>query len=237
MSKGCVYLVKNYTGYKISFTKKILKYAIEDLNRSSIGELFIFVKGIIVNKPKKIKEIISNKIKKYIIRKDLYNLTDIVVENIFNGIKGKFYKDILKIEPNDYNDDDNTYPQANLQNEYDSDLENNSPNEFYNDSENDSESDFEDDYEDYYEDDSESDSESDSQNDSESDSQNEFVVQKIISYEGNVEFPKKMRFRIRWKGYSSKDDTMEPIKNLIGCHIFIKYINDNKKLHKLKKFI
>jgi len=46
-----------------------------------------------------------------------------------------------------------------------------------------------------------------------------------------------MRFRIRWKGYSSKDDTMEPIKNLIGCHIFIKYINDNKKLHKLKKFI
>jgi hypothetical protein len=202
MSKGCVYFVKNYTGYKISFTKKILKYAIEDLDRSSIGELFIFVKGIIVNKPKKVKEIISNKIEKYRIRKDLYNLPDIVIENIFNGIKGKFYKDILEIEPNDYNDDDyNTNSQR--------DLQNNSPNEF----------------------------ESDSESDSQSDQENEFVVEKIISYEGNVEFPKKMRFRIRWKGYSSEDDTMEPIENLIGCIVFIKYINDNKELHKLKKFI
>lgn len=82
-----------------------------------------------------------------------------------------------------------------------------------------------------------SDSELDNESESESDSE-EFEVEKIVRHEGNIKNLKNMRFLVKWKGYDSDEDTLEPIKNLIDNTQFRKYVNDNKKeLKKLKEMI
>jgi hypothetical protein len=80
-------------------------------------------------------------------------------------------------------------------------------------------------------------SDSESDYDSESDSE-EFEVDKIVRHEGDIKNLKNMRFLVKWKGYDSDEDTLEPIKNLIDNTHFRKYVNDNKKeLKKLKEMI
>ena len=47
------------------------------------------------------------------------------------------------------------------------------------------------------------------------DTLDEFIVEKVLSMEGDPHKPRKfLRFRIRWAGYGPDDDTWEPWENV-----------------------
>ena len=40
-----------------------------------------------------------------------------------------------------------------------------------------------------------------------------------------------MQYKVRWKGFSSDDDTWEPEENLTGCHeLLTKFLNKKAKV-------
>ena len=49
----------------------------------------------------------------------------------------------------------------------------------------------------------------------------EYIVDTIISHEGNIDNTNKVKFRVRWKDFSALEDTLEPWENL----------KSNTKLH------
>jgi hypothetical protein len=60
----------------------------------------------------------------------------------------------------------------------------------------------------------------------------EHVAVKIISMKGKVG-KASLRFRVRWQGYSSDDDTWEPIHNIRKCQAFKDYAKTRSHLHRL----
>jgi hypothetical protein len=89
---------------------------------------------------------------------------------------------------------------------------------------------------DYESDDEGSESDNSDSEESELDDVNdeEFIVEKIVSYIGNVKNPHTLLFTVKWVGYPSYQNTMKPFKNLKDCIIFQEYINKTPSLHFLK---
>ena len=63
--------------------------------------------------------------------------------------------------------------------------------------------------------------------------QGEFTVESILEHRGDTNIRDSMEFLVHWSGYSDKDDSWEPIKNLRDNTIFHQYCAD----HKMRKFI
>jgi hypothetical protein len=51
-------------------------------------------------------------------------------------------------------------------------------------------------------------------------SDQEYEVEKVVD---KRIFKGKVEYRIRWRGYTSEDDTWEPVQNLTGCDLHVKY--------------
>ena len=64
----------------------------------------------------------------------------------------------------------------------------------------------------------------------------EFNVEKIIRYIGDITKPKTLRFEVQWEGYpNSEDNTLEPIQHLKKNSIFIDFCktHKNKRIQQL----
>jgi hypothetical protein len=221
MTTGIVYFIRNNTGVKLCYTSTIsLSEAIRNNNGPNIADPFILVSkkhAKIVKNPKKNKKILCDKMNKYHINRDMYNITDKQIILLLNKIKGKNSNNILNLLPNEYNNSDSDYETENYDSGYetednDSNYETENDDSGYETDDNDSDSDYEtaNDNSEYETDDNGSD---------------EYEVDNIISHKGNS--IRNIRFRIRWKGYTENDDTYEPIGNLHNCkELLYSYIID-----------
>jgi hypothetical protein len=97
MSAGYIYIAKNITGYKLGFTKIKIYDAIKNLNTSQLIQNFDLICAINVNHPKKIKNELSKEWINKKINRDLYNLSNSDIVNVF-----------IKLNDNIKKDDDNT---------------------------------------------------------------------------------------------------------------------------------
>jgi hypothetical protein len=56
----------------------------------------------------------------------------------------------------------------------------------------------------------------------------DFFVDKIVCHTGNMRRRSVMTFRVRWKGHTPDDDTLQPIKTVCETQAFVDYCGENK---------
>jgi transposase InsO family protein len=60
----------------------------------------------------------------------------------------------------------------------------------------------------------------------------EFIVEKIIRFKGDVTKPKTLKFEVQWEGYpNAEDNTFEPIQHLKKNSVFIDFCKTHKNKH------
>lgn len=221
MTVGIIYFAKNYTGYKLGFTKINVKYAIENLNISQIGENFEFVCGGIAKNPKSVKDKLKNKIKENLIQKDLYNFINDKVP--YNLLKSNY--NIVVIDKLNLLDDiylNNSESDSDIEQSYDNLYNNkfiNKDNKFI-------------DKDDKFID------EEDNTDNSDYTIEKENLIEKILFHYGDINNLKDIKFYVKWIDYPLEKSTWEPIKNLIHNEHFIEYIESKKEeLYKIKEII
>jgi hypothetical protein len=93
MTFGYIYIAKNITGYKLGFTKIKIYDAIKNLNTSQLNQNFDLICAINVNYPKKVKNELSKEWINKRINRDLYNLSNSDIINIFIKLNDNIKKD------------------------------------------------------------------------------------------------------------------------------------------------
>jgi hypothetical protein len=63
----------------------------------------------------------------------------------------------------------------------------------------------------------------------------EFFVEKILAHEGNVKVRSSMKFTIKWLGYDSSKNTVEPYSNLRDLDILHDYLTHNNMAQLIPK--